>query len=109
MIDLPTATRMATFFHALGEPSRLQLLSRLSAGGDCVKELARAVGGKVVNVSHHLSVLLDAGMVAVERRGRQRIYSLAPGRFHDSIPNAVGVFEAFGCRLLLRVPPPTPG
>lgn len=104
MIESQSAKRIATLLHALGEPSRLLLIARLVRGTACVKDLAAAVGQKMVNVSHHLGVLRDAGLVTVERRGRHRFYAVSPTRFHNSIPDALGAFEADGFRVVVVGP-----
>jgi DNA-binding transcriptional ArsR family regulator len=100
MIDTPTAERIATVLHALGETNRLLILHQLLDGPRSVNELAGGIGKSVVTVSHHLGVLLTAGLVEVERRGRFRIYSLAPTAFRRT-PGGSGAFEFAGCRVLL--------
>ncbi|VTR93403.1 family transcriptional regulator : Probable transcription regulator OS=Planctomyces maris DSM 8797 GN=PM8797T_22538 PE=4 SV=1: HTH_20 [Gemmata massiliana] len=67
----------ADWIAAVGEPTRLALLRALSVGAQTVTNLARELGTEIVNVSHHLSVMKDAGLVTVERDGRFMIYSLA--------------------------------
>jgi DNA-binding transcriptional ArsR family regulator len=65
--------RLARFFKALGDETRLQLvalLARQEAGrAMCVGRLAEELGVTTSNVSQHLRVLKDLGLVQGERRG----------------------------------------
>jgi DNA-binding transcriptional ArsR family regulator len=105
MIDPTTATRMATVLHALGESTRLRLIHVLTAGEHSVNALASAVDCPVVNVSHHLGVLRNAGVLTVEKRGRQRVYALSADLFHHGPDGALGEFRFDGCRVVLAGPP----
>lgn len=74
---------MATVFKALGSPIRLRLLALMQArsGGEaCVCDLVDYVGLTQSTVSHHLGVLVDAGLVRRERRGTWAWYALVPER-----------------------------
>lgn len=63
---------------ALGEPARLNMLAALMDGRALTAgELGRAAGVAASTASGHLSVLLDAGLLAVERQGRHRYHRLA--------------------------------
>ena len=69
--------RVAPVFTALGDPTRLALVTRLSAEGPL--SIARLTGGTSVTrqaVSKHLDVLAGAGLVRGVRRGRERIWEL---------------------------------
>ena len=76
---MPTKTQKAeaAWLAAFGEPTRLALLRALATGEKTVTQLAVACGAEMVNVSHHLSVLNDSGLVTVVRDGRFRRYALA--------------------------------
>ena len=56
-------------FRALSEPVRLKLLSALMQGEKNVTQLVEAAGTGQANVSKHLSVLKQAGMIATRRDG----------------------------------------
>lgn len=56
-------------FRALADPTRRRLLEHLVSGPVGAGELARRLGLPRVNVSHHLGVLADAGLV--DLRGRR--------------------------------------
>lgn len=73
------AERVATTLKALAEPTRLRLLSLLAAhsGGEaCVCDLTEPLGLSQPTVSHHLKVLLDAGLVSRDKRGVWAYYRL---------------------------------
>ncbi|QCB93700.1 ArsR/SmtB family transcription factor [Cellulomonas shaoxiangyii] len=80
--DAETARRLARVFKALGDPTRVQLLAIVAAhdGGEaCVCDLTGPVGLAQPTVSHHLKILVDAGLLTREQRGRWAYYSLVPG------------------------------
>ena len=68
-----------TRFKALADETRLTLLLTLLHAGDpvCVCNLLPAVGVGQATVSHHLKVLREAGLIAVERRGIWAHYAVA--------------------------------
>lgn len=72
----------ARVFKALADPNRLRLLSLVKAsesGERCVCDLTEPLGLGQPTVSHHLKVLVDAGLLHREKRGTWAYYSLAPG------------------------------
>jgi len=75
----------ATLCHALNEPKRLLLLHVLSAGPASVSALAGALDASVANVSQHLAVLRERGLVDTERDGLSVIYSLRYPELIDAI------------------------
>ncbi len=64
-------------FRVLGEPTRIRLLDSLRAGPSTASELQIATGASQQNVSKHLSMLLEAGMVRRTRDGNRAYYSIA--------------------------------
>jgi ArsR family transcriptional regulator, arsenate/arsenite/antimonite-responsive transcriptional repressor len=71
------AERLAHVFKALGDPTRLRLLSLIAAaeGGEaCICDLTRPVALSQPTVSHHMKQLVDAGLVTREQRGRWVYY-----------------------------------
>jgi DNA-binding transcriptional ArsR family regulator len=75
----------APLFAALGDETRLQLVMRLAAGGPgSITRLS--ANSKVTRqaISKHLDVLSDAGLVRSTRRGRERVWDLAPERLSDA-------------------------
>ncbi|MFN8132343.1 MAG: metalloregulator ArsR/SmtB family transcription factor [Solirubrobacteraceae bacterium] len=83
---MPRTVATTDAFHAIAESSRRAILDRLREGERPVGELVEATGRSYPLVSHHLGVLLGAGVVGCRPEGRQRIYRLeaAPLRaVHD--------------------------
>jgi ArsR family transcriptional regulator len=65
---------------ALADPGRLRLLSLvLAAGESCVCDLTEPLALSQPTVSHHLKVLVDAGILQREKRGRWAWFSPVPG------------------------------
>jgi len=67
-------------FGALGDSTRVRLLSLLSGGERCVCELIDEVRAPQPTVSRHLAHLKRAGLVRDRRDGKWRHYSLHPAR-----------------------------
>jgi ArsR family transcriptional regulator len=68
---------IASRFKVLSEPLRLQILQELETGEQSVGELTAAVGATQPNVSKHLKMLQDAGIVARKQEGNTAYYSIA--------------------------------
>ena len=68
---------IAQRFRVLGEPMRIKLLDRLRDGEATVGELQQALCASQQNVSKHLGVLLNAGIVARTKQGTSSLYSIA--------------------------------
>jgi ArsR family transcriptional regulator, arsenate/arsenite/antimonite-responsive transcriptional repressor len=82
-LDETEAADLAAAFKVLADPARLRLLSLVagaSAGEACACELVEPLGRSQPTVSHHLSVLADAGLLAREKRGKWTWYSVVPER-----------------------------
>ena len=63
-------------FNAVAEPRRRQIIDLLAGGERSVSELVAALGLAQPQVSKHLRVLREVGVVAVREEGRQRLYSI---------------------------------
>jgi DNA-binding transcriptional ArsR family regulator len=87
----------ARVLRALAEPERLRLVHSLRLGPKNVTELAKALDEQIANVSHHLGVLRQAGVVVDEKQGRFVLYRLHP----DVLQSAAGWQDRdlldFGC------------
>lgn len=70
--------RAATWFRALGDATRLQIIQRLSEGERCVCELTDLLEAKQPLLSFHLKTLKEAGILNGRRDGRWIYYSLNP-------------------------------
>ena len=90
-LDTNAMVQAATFA-ALGEPSRLRIVELLRGGPRSVGEIVDSLGIRQPQVSKHLRVLGDSGIVAMEPRQRQRIYRLQRERF-DAVAHWAESFE----------------
>ncbi len=75
------AERLATSLKAIADPARLRLLSLIQAQPDqeaCVCHLTEPLGLSQPTVSHHLKVLLQAGLVEREQRGSWAFFRVRP-------------------------------
>jgi ArsR family transcriptional regulator len=82
VLDTAAAERLAGLLKALGEPTRLRLVSLIAAhkGAEaCVCDLTDPVGLSQPTVSHHLKVLVDVGLIEREQRGKWSYYRIVPG------------------------------
>lgn len=70
-------TQVAAYFQALSEPTRLRILNMLRQREHSVGELAQLCGFSSANVSRHLSLLTQHGLVRRESRGNSAYYSIA--------------------------------
>ena len=71
------AELIARRFRAMAEPARIKLLDRLREGEASVNELTEALGASQQNVSKHLSVLSDVGIVGRRKEGTRVYYRIA--------------------------------
>ena len=69
--------QVAAYFQALSEPTRLQILNLLRQQERSVGELAQLCGYSSANISRHLALLTQHGLVARESRGNSAIYTIA--------------------------------
>lgn len=74
----------ARIFDALGDPTRRAIVEELCSGQRAVGELATALSAGRPNVSKHLRVLSEAGLVAREERGTRHLYALAEPAFAEA-------------------------
>jgi DNA-binding transcriptional ArsR family regulator len=68
---------VAAYFQILSEPTRLQILSFLREGERNVGDLAQLCGYTAANVSRHLAMLTNHGLIARESRGTSVYYRIA--------------------------------
>jgi DNA-binding transcriptional ArsR family regulator len=68
---------VARRFRVLAEPCRLRILQALEAGAMTVNQIASALDGNQPNISKHLQILFDAGLLGRERSGNSIFYSIA--------------------------------
>jgi ArsR family transcriptional regulator len=77
------AAVLAEGFKALADPARLRLLSLIAngEGGEaCACDLVEPLERSQPTVSHHLAILVNAGLITREKRGKWAWYRLVPER-----------------------------
>ncbi|WP_433332912.1 ArsR/SmtB family transcription factor [Spirillospora sp. CA-294931] len=82
-MDRADAERAARMLKAVSDPTRLQLLSMIEASPDgeaCVCDLTKPLGLTQPTVSHHLKILVDAGLLSRDKRGIWVWFAILPGR-----------------------------
>jgi ArsR family transcriptional regulator len=83
VLDEADAVALADALKVLADPARLRLLSLVAsaeAGEACACDLVEPLGRSQPTVSHHLSMLVDAGFLTREKRGRWAWYRIVPER-----------------------------
>ncbi|MGH7878465.1 MAG: ArsR/SmtB family transcription factor [Candidatus Binataceae bacterium] len=96
---------VAARFRAMGEPRRLQILQQLESGERGVSALAASLGTTQPNVSKHLRVLQEAGLLMRRQQGNSAYYAIADplvfelcemicSRLHDRLEAQVGALRA---------------
>jgi ArsR family transcriptional regulator len=86
VLDAAAAEQLARRFKALGDPTRVRLLSLIAAadGGEaCICDLTEPVALSQPTVSHHMKVLADAGLVTREQRGKWAFYAVILDAFTE--------------------------
>ena len=92
-LDETAAADLAQAFKALADPVRLRLLSLIASAPDataCSCDLEEPVGKSQSTVSHHLTVLADAGLITKEKVGRWVNCAIVPEQI-DALRSALGM------------------
>ena len=71
-------------FSALSDPTRRDILERLTWGPASISELARPTGISLPGVLKHVRILEEANLVTTEKRGRTRECRLGPEQMDDA-------------------------
>ena len=75
------AEELAAAFKVVADPVRLRLLSLIAEAGEiCSCDLVTLIGRSQPTISHHTSMLADAGLVRREKRGKWAWFSVVPDR-----------------------------
>lgn len=75
-----TLTNTVEFAKALADETRQKIMSLCCCNQLSVSDIVAALDVAQPTVSHHLSILKNAGLVDAERRGKQVLYSLNQAR-----------------------------
>lgn len=68
--------QVAEYFSVLSEPTRLRILNVLREGEKCVQELVEATSTSQANVSKHLKVMVQAGILTRRTEGTSAFYKV---------------------------------
>ncbi len=96
-VDPAAAQDLAQGFKALADPARVQLLALVATADEgeiCACDLTGPLGLAQPTVSHHLKILVGAGLLEREQRGRWAYYSLAPAGLERLSAALRGTVEA---------------
>jgi DNA-binding transcriptional ArsR family regulator len=99
---MPRVASTSDAFNAIAEPRRREILGVLARGEQPVNDLVQSLGWAQPQVSKHLAVLREVGLVSVRGAGRQRLYSLRPEPL-KSVHDWVQFFERFWDNQLDRI------
>ena len=97
-----TADREQAVFGAISHPARRQILDLLVGTDRSVNAIAEHFEMSRPAVSQHLGILLDAGLVTEQRRGRERHYHLVPARL-GPVLDWIAHYERFWDHHLARL------
>jgi DNA-binding transcriptional ArsR family regulator len=76
MNDPSPSEKSLRYLRALGDPDRLKIVQILRAGPKSVGDISRELNSPLANVSHHLGMLKEVGIVTATKRGRFVIHEL---------------------------------
>jgi ArsR family transcriptional regulator len=97
MRDRLQSRECARYLKALADEDRLRIVQCLQTGPKNVTELSALLGQELANVSHHLGVLRNAGIVRDEKQGKFVIYSLHPDIFRPAAEGQTADALDLGC------------
>lgn len=84
---------MQEVYRALADPTRREILRLLRERDMTAGEIAGHFPQARSTLSGHLAVLRNAGLVQVERRGQQRVYSLNLSVLEEALLELLGIFR----------------
>ncbi|MBX5441459.1 MAG: helix-turn-helix transcriptional regulator [Solirubrobacteraceae bacterium] len=93
-IPAELAELIAARLRVIGDPTRLRLLDALRDGERSVQQLTEALGTSQQNVSKHLGVLLNAGLVSRRKVGTSSLYSVADPSVYALCEQVCGSLQA---------------
>jgi DNA-binding transcriptional ArsR family regulator len=103
MKDLLQSDYCAQKLRLLADPERLLIVQALRRGPRNVSEIADATDQKIANVSHHLKVLREGGIVESKREGRHVQYQLMPEVYVMATSGAAEFLDFGCCRLEIPI------
>ena len=97
--DILQSDYCAQMLRLLGDPERLLIIQALREGPKNVSEIGASTDQKIANVSHHLKVLREGGLVESRREGRFVRYRLSPKTYIPTKSGPVEYLDIGCCRL----------
>lgn len=91
-----TGVKCMAVLKALGEMNRLRIMRLLLQERLSVSVIAQRLRISEYNVSKHLRILKEAGLLEMEKAGQQRLYGVAPG-LKDQLAANANVLELDCC------------
>jgi DNA-binding transcriptional ArsR family regulator len=84
---------IAQRFRVIGDATRIRLLDQLRDGEASVQELSESIGGSQQNVSKHLLMLAEAGILGRRKQGNNVYYSIADDGIFELCEQVCGSLE----------------
>ena len=79
---MTTNRKLATFFSALSDETRIQILDFLSRGEKTVNQIRDEIGTSLPAISYQLRILSQADLVKYDKRGRKKFFRLSDAHVH---------------------------
>lgn len=92
-MDISTSHVWAELLKAIAHPTRLQIVAELLKGTKCVTDIQDILPASQSNISQHLTVLRNAGMVSFTQDGSQRCYFLSRPKLVSAILSQLAEVE----------------
>lgn len=92
-MTVDTVQKRADLLKALAHPTRLQIVMELLKGTKCVTDIQEILPASQANISQHLTVLRNAGLVDFAQDGAQRCYYVSRPRLASSVIELLAVDE----------------
>ena len=84
-MDLSTSVEWSELLKAIAHPTRLQIVAELLKGTKCVSDIQEILPASQANISQHLTVLRNAGLVSFAQEGSQRCYFVSRPKLVSAI------------------------
>jgi ArsR family transcriptional regulator len=104
-VKSPDVFACARLLKVLAHPTRIMILEELMSGTKCVNDIRDLLEVSQPNVSQHLGVLKENGLVACRKEGVSRCYYLSRPRFVGSLLRSLRSGSSEAAR---RAPGPRP-
>jgi ArsR family transcriptional regulator len=75
--------QQAAVLKAMGDETRLEILALLKDGKMCVCEIVPQIDASQSNISQHLRILKDTGIIELEKQGRSNYYSVTTNKVFE--------------------------